>query len=33
MNKQIVDTQGMKVVRVNDLKLSESRNQLRLLRR
>lgn len=31
MNKQIVDTQGMKVVRVNDLKLSESRNQLRLL--
>ncbi len=31
MSKQIVDTQGMKVVRVNDLKLSESRNQLRLL--
>ena len=31
MNKQIVDTQGMKVVRVNDMKLSESRNQLRLL--
>ncbi|MBA4370765.1 MAG: magnesium transporter [Coriobacteriaceae bacterium] len=31
LNKQIVDTQGMKVVRVNDLKLSESRNQLRLL--
>ena len=31
LNKQIVDTQGMRVVRVNDLKLSESRNQLRLL--
>ncbi len=31
LNKQIVDTQGMKVVRVNDLKLSESRHQLRLL--
>lgn len=31
MNKQIVDTQGMKVVRVNDLKLSESGSQLRLL--
>ncbi|MFA5844261.1 MAG: CBS domain-containing protein [Coriobacteriia bacterium] len=31
LNKQIVDTRGMKVVRVNDLKLSESRNQLRLL--
>ena len=31
LNRQIVDTQGMKVVRVNDLKLSESRNQLRLL--
>jgi Mg2+ transporter MgtE len=31
LNKQIVDTQGMKIVRVNDLKLSESRNQLRLL--
>ena len=31
LNKQIVDTQGMKVVRVNDLKLSESANQLRLL--
>ncbi len=31
LNKQIVDTQGMKVVRVNDLKLSESHNQLRLL--
>lgn len=31
LNKQIVDTQGMKVVRVNDLKLSESRNQVRLL--
>jgi len=31
LNKQIVDTQGMKVVRVNDLKLSESRGQLRLL--
>ncbi len=31
LNKQIIDTQGMKVVRVNDLKLSESRNQLRLL--
>ena len=32
MNKQIVDTQGLKVVRVNDLKLSASgENQLRLL--
>ncbi len=31
LNKQIVDTQGKKVVRVNDLKLSESQNQLRLL--
>jgi Mg2+ transporter MgtE len=31
LSKQIVDTQGMKVVRVNDLKLSESRGQLRLL--
>ena len=32
LNKQIVDTQGMKVVRVNDLKLSASGdNQLRLL--
>lgn len=31
MNRQIVDTQGMKVVRVNDLKLSESGTQLRLL--
>ncbi len=31
MDRQIVDTQGMKVVRVNDLKLSESGTQLRLL--
>lgn len=31
LNRQIVDTQGMKVVRVNDLKLSESGTQLRLL--
>ncbi|MBQ6585906.1 MAG: magnesium transporter, partial [Coriobacteriales bacterium] len=31
LNKQIVDTQGMRVVRVNDLKLSYSGNQLRLL--
>ena len=31
LNKQIVDTQGLKIVRVNDLKLAESRNQLRLL--
>ena len=31
LNRQIVDTQGMKVVRVNDLKLSESGQQLRLL--
>ncbi len=31
MNRQIVDTQGMKVVRVNDLKLSVSGTQLRLL--
>ena len=31
LNKQIVDTQGMKVVRVNDLKLSVSGTQLRLL--
>ncbi len=31
LNRQIVDTQGLKVVRVNDLKLSESGSQLRLL--
>lgn len=31
LNRQIVDTQGMKVVRVNDLKLSFSGSQLRLL--
>ncbi|NTU89682.1 MAG: CBS domain-containing protein [Actinobacteria bacterium] len=31
LNKQIVDTQGLKVVRVNDLKFSVSSNQLRLL--
>ncbi|MDR2714902.1 MAG: CBS domain-containing protein [Coriobacteriales bacterium] len=31
LNKQIVDTQGLKVVRVNDLKLSQSNDQLRLL--
>lgn len=31
MSKQIVDTQGLKVVRVNDLKFSSSGNQLRLL--
>ena len=31
LNKQIVDTQGLKVVRVNDLKLSVSGSQLRLL--
>lgn len=31
LNRQIVDTQGMKVVRVNDLKLSASGKQLRLL--
>lgn len=31
LDQQIVDTQGMKVVRVNDLKLSQSGNQLRLL--
>lgn len=31
LNRQIVDTQGMKVVRVNDLKLSLSGPQLRLL--
>ena len=31
LNRQIVDTQGMKVVRVNDLKLSSSGRQLRLL--
>ena len=31
LNRQIVDTQGMKVVRVNDLKLSISGTQLRLL--
>jgi len=31
LNKQIIDTQGMKIVRVNDLKLSQSANQLRLL--
>ena len=30
-DKQIVDTQGLKVVRVNDLKLSQYGNQLRLL--
>lgn len=31
LNRQIVDTQGLKVVRVNDLKLSRSGTQLRLL--
>jgi Mg2+ transporter MgtE len=31
LNKQIVDTQGLKVVRVNDLKISQSGKQLRLL--
>ncbi len=31
LNRQIVDTQGLKVVRVNDLKLSQSGTQLRLL--
>lgn len=31
LNKQIVDTQGLKVVRVNDLKFSSSARQLRLL--
>lgn len=31
LNKQIVDTQGMKVVRVNDLKLSASGDHLRLM--
>lgn len=31
MSKQIVDTQGLKVVRVNDLKLSDSASMLRLL--
>jgi len=31
LNKQIVDTQGLKVVRVNDLKISLSGKQLRLL--
>ncbi len=31
LDKQIVDTQGMKVVRVNDLKLSESPTDLRLM--
>ncbi len=31
LDRQIVDTQGMKVVRVNDLKLSTSGSQLRLL--
>ncbi|MDR2673233.1 MAG: CBS domain-containing protein [Coriobacteriales bacterium] len=31
LNKQIVDTRGLKVVRVNDLKLSQSGKQLRLL--
>jgi magnesium transporter len=31
LDKQIVDTQGMKVVRVNDLKLSDSIKGLRLL--
>lgn len=31
LNRQIVDTQGLKVVRVNDLKLSVSGSQLRLL--
>lgn len=31
LNRQIVDIQGLKVVRVNDLKLSQYANQLRLL--
>ncbi|MCH4053072.1 MAG: CBS domain-containing protein [Atopobiaceae bacterium] len=31
LNKQIVDTRGMKVVRVNDLKLSDTGSSLRLL--
>ncbi len=31
LNKDIIDTQGKKVVRVRDLELVESRNQLRLL--
>lgn len=31
LDKQIVDTQGMKVVRVNDLKLTESQTELRLV--
>lgn len=31
LNRQIVDTQGMKVVRVNDLKMSVSGKQLRLV--
>jgi Mg2+ transporter MgtE len=31
MDKQIVDTQGIKVVRVNDLKLAEGKSDLRLL--
>ena len=31
LDRQIVDTQGMKIVRVNDLKLSASGTQLRLL--
>ncbi len=31
LNKQIVDTQGLKVVRVNDLKFSRTGQQLRLL--
>ena len=31
LDQQIVDTQGLKIVRVNDLKLSPSGTQLRLL--
>lgn len=31
LNKQIVDTQGLRVVRVNDLKISQSGKQMRLL--
>ncbi len=31
LNKQIVDTQGLKVVRVNDLKLSQSHTWIRLI--
>ncbi len=31
LDKQIVDTQGLKVVRVNDLKLTQSDSELRLL--